>query len=95
MLTMLLENVVFEQSKSEASSYDIDEYVRWHCLLEAIAVISEKADYSNIDLDNNSDWIKPLALQKYIRERFLSKKVEIVDDLGGDSMKFLKELNEQ
>lgn len=42
---------------------------RWACLIEAIEVIDDTAKKNNIDLDE-SDWVKPIALQKYIKERY-------------------------
>ena len=45
-------------------------YARWLCLIEALEVITEDAEKNNIDLEANDKWIKPLALQKYIDERF-------------------------
>ena len=50
----------------------VDSYSRWLCLLEAVSLIGEKAQKSNIDIDTNDKWIKPLALQKYINQRFPS-----------------------
>ena len=38
--------------------------------MEAIDVIDKTAQQLNINLDKRQDWIKPLALNKYIDERF-------------------------
>jgi len=50
----------------------VETYTRWLCLVEAIEVINKKAKESKIDLDKSDTWIKPLALQKYINQRFPS-----------------------
>jgi len=57
-----------------------DEYVRWLCLLEGVELVSKRVDQlkkrsnqSNADID----WVKPLAFQKYIEERFLSMKSDL------------------
>jgi hypothetical protein len=50
----------------------VETYARWLCLVEAIEVINKKAKESKIDLDKSDTWIKPLALQKYINQRFPS-----------------------
>lgn len=48
----------------------IDAYSRWLCLAEALELINQQAEKSKIDLDKNDSWIKPIALQKYIKQRF-------------------------
>ena len=48
----------------------IDTYSRWLCLAEAIQLINQQAEKNKMDLDKTSSWIKPIALQKYITQRF-------------------------
>jgi hypothetical protein len=48
----------------------LETYTRWMCLMEAIDVIDRTAKIHNIDLDKRTDWVKPLAIQKYISERY-------------------------
>ena len=84
MSTILLENTVVLRSDKGVTTYKLDEYVRWHCLLEAIAHIEYKAKEIGVNLDKDPNWIQPLALQKYIRERFISMKYEIVSALNGN-----------
>jgi hypothetical protein len=50
----------------------IDSYSRWLCLAEAMTIISENAQKNKVDLNKNNKWIKPLAIQKYIKQRFPS-----------------------
>ena len=46
-----------------------DEFVRWACLLEGVEYISTACEERGMNINDDS-WIKPLALQKYIEERF-------------------------
>jgi hypothetical protein len=55
-----------------------DTYARWLSLLEGIEVVSKRVE----QLKRRSpmteiDWIKPLAFQKYIEERFESMKSDL------------------
>ena len=52
-------------------------YARWLCLIEALDVISRDAENKNIDLDKTDSWIKPIALHKYIEERFHAMHYDI------------------
>lgn len=63
------------KDKTEEMSYDT--YSRWLCLIEAIELVCGKAKQIKVDINNNMDWIKPLAFQKYIEERFESMKDEV------------------
>ena len=87
MSTTLLENVVVVRNKHGIESYKLDEYVRWLCLIEAIDHIENKADEVKANLDKDVNWVQPLAMQKYIKERFLSMKYDVVAALGGDTSK--------
>jgi hypothetical protein len=46
-----------------------DEFARWACLIEGIQAVDEKLVASNVP-DTNTNWVKPLAFEKYIQERF-------------------------
>jgi hypothetical protein len=48
----------------------VDTYSRWLCLAEALQLINQQAQKSKMDLDKTNLWIKPIALQKYINQRF-------------------------
>ncbi|MBC8416827.1 hypothetical protein H8E06_00675 [bacterium] len=53
------------------------EFSRWASLLEALEFITKKADQLNIDLKKDHKWVKPIALQKYIDERFNSVVIDV------------------
>lgn len=55
-----------------------DEYARWLCLLEGVEIVSKRVEQlKKRSIENDIDWIKPLAFQKYIDERFLSMKSDL------------------
>ena len=63
----------FKLKDGTTKTMDFDELVRWACLIEALEVVGGKED---IDIESNN-WIKPLAFQKYIDERFHSMKHDL------------------
>jgi hypothetical protein len=59
-------------------SMPLDVYVRWICLLEGIDIVNKKMKQFSHRLKNQDmDWIKPLAFQKYITERFNTMKCDL------------------
>ena len=56
---------------------------RWACLVEGIQAVDQKLVESNIS-DKDIKWVKPLAFEKYIQERFHSmlRDVEVEHELG-------------
>ena len=63
----------FNLKDGTTKTMEFDELVRWACLVEALEVVGSKEDV-NIQSDK---WIKPLAFQKYIDERFHSMKHDL------------------
>lgn len=55
---------------------NLDELVRWACLIEGVENVSKKCEDLGISFDSD-EWIKPLAFQKYIDERFHSMKHDL------------------
>jgi hypothetical protein len=51
---------------------------RWLLLIESIDIISKKAEKMKINLDDYKQWVKPLAMQKYINERTNSMVADVV-----------------
>ena len=68
-----MEKHKFKLKDGTTKTMDFDELVRWACLIEALEVVSGQ---DNIDIESNK-WIKPLAFQKYIDERFHSMKHDL------------------
>lgn len=60
-----------------------EEFSRWACLVEGIQAVDQKLQDAGIP-DTNNKWIKPLAFEKYIQERFHSmlRDVEVEHRLG-------------
>jgi hypothetical protein len=55
-----------------------DEYSRWLSLLEGIEFVGKRVEQIKKRTNTNEiDWIKPLAFQKYIEERFESMKSDL------------------
>ena len=63
----------FDLKDGTTKQMEFDELVRWSCLIEALEVVGGKDD---IDIESDK-WIKPLAFQKYIDERFHSMKHDL------------------
>ena len=71
-----MNTIKFELKNGKTYEMTIDEMTRWACLLEGIEQVSKKC--REIGLGDNDDcWIKPLAFQKYIDERFHSMKHDL------------------
>ena len=66
------------ESELQGHSMSFDEYARWLSLLEGIEFVGQRVDQlKRRSIDCGVDWIKPLAFQKYIDERFLSMKSDL------------------
>jgi len=64
------------QSKSHTMTED--EYSRWLCLLEGVEFVSKRVEQlKKRSSASEIDWVKPLAFQKYIEERFESMKSDL------------------
>ncbi|WP_396180122.1 hypothetical protein [Flavobacterium sp.] len=66
----------FELKNGTIKEMDIDELTRWACLIEGIEQVSKKYEELGESMDTD-DWIKPLAFQKYLEERFHSMKHDL------------------
>ena len=53
------------------------EVSRWFSLLEALDLMTKKAQSLKVDLKKDHKWVKPIALQKYIDERINSVIVDV------------------
>lgn len=78
MSSTLSKNAVKLEVEAKTFGMSYDEYARWLCLLEGIELVGKRVEQlKRRSNDNNIDWIKPLAFQKYIEERFLSMKSDL------------------
>lgn len=61
----------------------IAEFSRWACLVEGIQAVDQKLTDAKVP-ESNTSWVKPLAFEKYIQERFHSmiRDVEVEHRLG-------------
>lgn len=64
--------ISFKTKNNKKHVMTVDTYSRWLCLVEAMTIISENAQKNKVDLNRDNKWIKPLAIQKYIKQRFPS-----------------------
>lgn len=73
-------NYVEIKTKNGANRMSLEEFSRWACLVEAIGEIEKNCETRGINMDD-VNWIKPIAIQKYIDERYHSMlhdvKVEV------------------
>lgn len=71
------------KSTAKDRSYQMSEYeiCRWMCLIEAVDIIEQKCTQLGTK-GKGVNWVKPIALQKYIDERTESMLFEIADDLS-------------
>tara|TARA_R100001443_G_scaffold116114_1_gene135656 strand:+ start:567 stop:812 length:246 start_codon:yes stop_codon:yes gene_type:complete len=58
-----------------------NEFVRWACLIEGVEKVSEKLEEAGVDMNKN-DWVKPLAFQKYVEERYHSMRHDLTVEAG-------------
>ena len=70
-------------SPNKGTQYHMSEYeiCRWMSLLEAVDIIDQKANQLGVK-GSNINWVKPIAIQKYIDERTESMLFETQNDLA-------------
>jgi hypothetical protein len=63
--------------------WDHQTFARWASLIEGIQTVDQKLQDANVP-ETDTKWIKPLAFEKYIQERFHSmlKDTEVEHRLG-------------
>lgn len=65
------------QCKNKTHTLKKDEYARWLCLVEAIDLVDRKASELKQDISSDDSWVKPLAFQKYIEQRFETMVLDV------------------
>ncbi len=72
------ENYITLNHNKSTIDMNLETYSRWLSLLEGVDLVSKKMkQYGNRLKNEDADWIKPLAFQKYITERYESMKFEL------------------
>lgn len=61
--------IKFELKNGNIHEMTLNEMARWACLVEAVDSIEKKCEERGKNMDD-IDWVKPLAIQKYIEERY-------------------------
>ena len=74
-----------ELTSPKDKKYTMSEYemCRWMSLIEAVDIINEKSEQLGGKADS-VNWVKPIAIQKYIDERTESMLYEVKDDLAAE-----------
>jgi len=67
------------KTSQQEHDLSLDEYSRWLSLLEGIEFVSKRVEQLKVRTQSSTevDWIKPLAFQKYIAERYESMKSDL------------------
>lgn len=68
--------ITFETKKNGTVEMTKDTFCRWLCLTEGLHIMEQKAERLGIDL-KEKDWVKPLAFEKYISERYESMMLDL------------------
>ena len=66
----------FDLKSGKTVEMGIDELARWACLIEGLEFVADRCEELGVDI-NSDEWIKPLAFQKYIDERFEAMKHDL------------------
>tara|TARA_Y100000310_G_C20600318_1_gene772665 strand:+ start:417 stop:677 length:261 start_codon:yes stop_codon:yes gene_type:complete len=68
-------NINVKFNGEQMTAYNL---ARWMLLMESVVIIEKSAKKMNIDLNDYKQWVKPLAMQKYINERTQSMIADVV-----------------
>lgn len=74
------------ETKNGIYDMDKDTFIRWLCLVEMIQLTEEKAKELKINLEKY-DWVKPVAIKKYMSERFKSMEIDLEADERNEKLK--------
>ena len=74
------------ETKNGIHEMDKDTFIRWLCLAEMIQITEQKAKELKINLEKY-DWIKPVAIKKYMSERFKSMEIDLEADERNEKLK--------
>ena len=79
-------NIISIETNNGTHKMERDTFIRWLCLAEMIKITEEKAKELKIDLEKY-DWIKPIAIKKYMNERFKSMEIDLEAEEKESSLK--------
>ncbi len=68
--------ITFDTKKNGAIEMSKDTFCRWLSLIEGVHIMEQKAETLGIDL-KEKDWVKPLAFEKYVADRFESMMLDL------------------
>lgn len=74
-------NYIEIKTNNAVERMSLEEFTRWSCLVEAIDTISKNCQTRNVNMDD-VNWIKPIAIQKYIDERYHSMLHDVTVEAG-------------
>ncbi len=76
-------NITLNKKDGTTEEMTHEEFSRWACLIEGIQAVDEKLVAAKVP-DADTKWVKPLAFEKYIQERFHSmlSDVRVEHSLG-------------
>lgn len=72
--------------EQEIDYNNVDFLARFACLYEGVNIACDKAEQLGIDPNKSASWIKPLAFQKYIKEREKDMKYQVEMWFRGESI---------
>lgn len=70
-----MNDIKIEKKGKDPEYMGLDTFSRWMCLVEAFFFIEQKGE--ELGLPDVSSLIKPLAIEKYIDERYASMRHDV------------------
>jgi iron-sulfur cluster repair protein YtfE (RIC family) len=76
-------NITLNKKDGTTEEMTQEAFSRWACLVEGIQAVDQKLVDAKVP-DSDTKWVKPLAFEKYIQERYHSmlRDVEVEHELG-------------
>ncbi len=76
-------NITLNKKDGTTEEMTLEAFSRWACLVEGIQAVDQKLVDAKVP-DSDTKWVKPLAFEKYIQERYHSmlRDVEVEHGLG-------------
>lgn len=68
--------ITFETKSNGTIEMSKETFCRWLCLAEGIHIMEQKASHLGIDL-KSKDWVKPLAFENYVSQRYESMMLDL------------------